>query len=201
MLNFKKVVAREKATDKDRQKTGQKSYEEKVKKLLTSCTNFGNYLKNNVSSKTKYSEIAEKFQDKNMFKDQMAKNRLTSRTSKILNEMRKRLSKIKGTFNPQDQTKLLAAFEFTPKKANEKTGRIKRSAIDDAEVVKFFQKDIPSALMNIARKEAAASCKAVETGKKLIAKATAMKEEASNQKSVAKDAVSEFNEAKKNKQH
>lgn len=197
MLNFKKVVAREKATDKDRQKTGQKSYEEKVKKLLTSCTNFGNYLKNNVSSKTEYSEIAEKFQDKNMFKDQMAKNRLTSRTSKILNEMRKRLSKIKGTFNPQDQTKLLAAFEFTPKKANEKTGRIKRSAIDDAEVVKFFQKDIPSALMNIARKEAAASCKAVETGKKLIAKATAMKEEASNQKSVAKDAVSDFNEAKK----
>ena len=58
MLNFKKVVAREKATDKDRQKTGQKSYEEKVKKLLTSCTNFGNYLKNNVSSKTKYTEIA-----------------------------------------------------------------------------------------------------------------------------------------------
>ncbi len=143
MPNFKKAIARKKATDTDREKKDQKDYETKVENLLASCENFKNYLKDNLEGKPTFSEIAENFKKDEMFGKQMKKNKLTSRTSRILNEMHKNISKIKGEYNPKKSAEFFGAFiKFTPKKADSKTGRIKRSAIDDEDVVKFFKQDL-----------------------------------------------------------
>ena len=196
MPSFRDVIAREKATDKDREKKDQQNYENKVKELLTSCKNFNEYLKDNLKAQPNFSTIAENFKKDEMFGKQMKKNKLTSRTSRILNEMCKKISKIEGEYNPKEPLEFFEAFKFTPKKANSKTGRIKRSAIDDAEVVKFFSQDLSITLQNIAYKLAYESRKAIALGNKSLEKSNKLSEGILTQISNTTNIVNEFNKVK-----
>ena len=140
MVNLKKVVkiGSEKTTNPN--KKDQEKYEEKVKKMQAACKKFEEKFK-------EYLDIPKMWQGllKCYFEEQMAKNRLVSRTSRILHDMSKKLSKFKGKFDPKKVAEYSMAFNFKAKTANSKD-YIKRSAIDDANVVNFFTNYIPDLL-------------------------------------------------------
>ena len=141
MFNFRKVKPVEEGS-KNKNQEDQKNYEKKVKELQDACDKFKEYIENNVTEKTKFSEIAEAFADKDTgFGNQMKKSWLLSRTSRRLNEMKKNLSKSKSkTFDPQNIDDFVKCFKFEREKS--KNGYIKRSAIDDKEVADFFNHEM-----------------------------------------------------------
>lgn len=140
MLNFKKVVAKGYGEEKNPNKKDQNDYLVKVNKLEKACKEFDSEFK-------KILDTPEKWKKKfdGCFNEQMKKNKLTSRTSRVLHGMSKNLSKFKGKFEDENVDDYVKAFEFTPEKV--KNGYIKRSAIDDKAVANFFNFDIPTILM------------------------------------------------------
>ena len=141
MVNLKKVVKIGSTKTTNPNKEDQKKYEEKVKNMQAACENFKKEFK-------EYLYIPNKWQGllKENFEGQMAKNRLVSRTSRILHDMSNKLSKFKEkSFDPKKVKEYKKAFKFTAKKANSKD-YIKRSAIDDKEVANFFNNQIGSIL-------------------------------------------------------
>ena len=138
MPSFKKVLERGNGTADLNE--DQKEYEKKVVKLEKACEEFNSKFKKVLNTPAEWKKT---FDDS--FKDQMKKNRLTSRTIRILNGISKNLSKFKGNFDPQKINDYVKAFGFTPEKA--KNGYIKRSAIDDKTIANVFNFDIPTILM------------------------------------------------------
>lgn len=140
MLNFKKVKERDDSKGSLESKTSQRMYNKKVDELRKACDEFKSEL-NKINSPKAWKKAFD-----NSFKDQLKKNRLTSRTSRVLHDMSNKLSKFKEeSFDPKKVKEYKKAFKFTAKKANSK-GDIKRSAIDDKEVDNFFNKQIDSIL-------------------------------------------------------
>lgn len=137
MLKFKKVVERGNGTANLNE--DQKKYEQKVVELEKACRKFDSEFKKILDTPEKWKK---KFND--CFNDQMKKNKLTSRTSRVLHGMSKNLSKLKGEFDPKKIKYYVEAFKFTPEKVNKNTGYIKRSAIDDGYVVSYFNTSIES---------------------------------------------------------
>lgn len=154
MLNPKKVIARESSTVKDRKKIDQRNYEVKVYDLLIACNNFVSYLR--AENEIYYARVSYVFN--RAFKKQLKKNRMLSRTSRVLNKMSKELAKFKGKFAPEDLEKYSKVFDYKPKKADEKN-YIKRSAIDDKGVVKAFTQTIPAILKAKAKAKRAKEIK------------------------------------------
>ena len=136
MPSFRKVLERGEGTAD--LNADQKKYEQKVGELKKACDKFGGYLKT-VKSGTPFADIIKAFENKDKgFGNQLKKNRLFSRTSRILHGMSKNLSKFKKeSFDPGKIDNYVGAFWFKAEKPNTK-GYIKRSAIDDAQIVKFF---------------------------------------------------------------
>ncbi len=170
MLNPRKVIARESSTLKDREKKYQRDYEVKVYDLLIQCKIFVDYL-GTTEDKFSYENISK------AFKKQMKKNKMLSRTSRILNTMSKELSKFESKTFPEDLKNYLKIFNFKPERPNEKTGYMKRSAIDDKDIVDIFKKTmrdketIPGAL----KRRAAELQEEAERSKRLVNKKPANK--------------------------
>ena len=170
MFNFRKVKPVEEGS-KNKNQEDQKNYENKVKELRKACQNFGEYLEEEVNEGTDFSDIIEKFKDeKKGFGKQMKKSWVLSRTSRRLNEMKKNLSKFKNkTFDPQRIGDYVACFKFEREKT--KKGNIKRSAIDDEKVFKFFNstdKDSISRVLNIKRTKAQKNKKLKQAAKTIF---------------------------------
>ena len=141
MVNFKKVVKMGSKKTKNPNKEDQKKYKEKVKNMQTACVKFDEEFRKKLDSPKEWQRLL-----KGKFERQMGKSRLKSRTSRVLHDMSKKLSKFKGGFDSSKVTDYINAFKFTAKKANPKDDYIKRSAIDDANVVYFFTNYIPDLL-------------------------------------------------------
>ena len=139
MLNFKKVAARD-SGEKNSNKNDQAKYEKKVEILEETCKRFVSDFENVLYTPQKWKNLFDR-----CFQTQMKKNKLTSRTSRILNAMSKNLSKFKGEFDLEKLDDYIKAFSFTPEKA--KKGYIKRSAIDDKTIENIFNLKIPSILV------------------------------------------------------
>ena len=159
MLNFRKVVGRGSNTKNPNEKD-QEKYLTKVGDLEKACLNFKKYLET-VDEGTKFSEIIGAFEDKNKgFGNQMKKNKMVSRTSRVLHGMKKELLKFKNeSFDPEKIGDYLKAFWFKAETANSKD-YIKRSAIDDKQIARFFtsidtnnSNNISGILNNIAKKK------------------------------------------------
>ncbi len=149
MVNLKKVVKIGSTKTTNPNKKDQEKYEEKVKKMRAACENFEEKFNESLDFPQVWQGLL-----KENFKGQMAKNRLVSRTSRILHDMSKKLSKFKHGFDPNKVEDYIKAFNFKAKKANSKD-YIKRSAIDDKEVADFFNSDIPNILREKVEREAA----------------------------------------------
>lgn len=179
MLNPKKVIARESSTAKDREKKYQRDYEIKVYDLLIQCKIFVDYL-GTTEDEFSYKNISKTFNS--VFEKQMKKNKMLSRTSKILNKMSKELSKFKSKTFPEDLKNYLKIFDFEPEKTNKKTSYIKRSAIDDKDIVAIFKKTmrdketIPGAL----KRRAAELQEEAERSKRLANKGTSNRAASNN---------------------
>lgn len=139
MLNFKKVAARD-SGEKNSNKNDQAKYEKKVEILEETCNRFVSDFENVLYTPQKWKNLFDR-----CFQTQMKKNKLTSRTSRILNAMSKNLSKFKGEFDLEKLDDYIKAFSFTPEKA--KKGYIKRSAIDDKKIENIFNLKIPNILV------------------------------------------------------
>ena len=142
MLNFKKVV-KSTSAKKNHNEKDQKNYMEKVKALSNSCIKFVKYLKN-VDENTNFADIEKTF--KTLFKAPMSKNKMLSRTSRVLHQMDKNLLKFKGKFNIEEVEEYSEIFRFKAEKAN-KNDYIKRSAIDDETIANTFCIEIPKILI------------------------------------------------------
>lgn len=142
MLNPRKAVANNKFTVEDSKNKNQLNYKTKVNDLVIACNNFESYLREK-ENEFEYSGVLKRF--KNVFKSQLKKSKMLSRTSRILNKMSKELEKFKGKFAPEDLEKYSKAFDYKPEKVNEKD-YIKRSAIDDKTVTECFKVNIPNIL-------------------------------------------------------
>ena len=170
MLNFKKVITKDKSTEDENSGTSQGNYNKKVNELRKACERFGNYLKKEVTEETKFLDIAKEFEgEKNGFGKQMKKSWLLSRTSRRLQEMKKNLLKSKNeTFDPQKIDDFVKCFKF--KREEPKKGYIKRSAIDDKKVYDFFNstnstdKDSIRGILSVKQKEAQAGLFDKKTG-------------------------------------
>ena len=149
MVNLKKVVKIGSTKTTNPNKKDQEKYEKKVENMRAACKEFEKEFK-------EYLDIPKMWQGllKCYFEKQMAKNRLVSRTSRVLHDMSKKLSKFKHGFDPNKVEDYIKAFDFKAKTANSKD-YIKRSAIDDKEVADFFNSDIPNILREKAKREAA----------------------------------------------
>lgn len=141
MLRFRKVLPMKEgksSLEEAKNKKDQKKYEEKVTELRSACENF----RQSILNEEMASENSLKTMFNDAFSEQMKKNKLFSRTSKLLHEMSKKLSKFKGPIFNQTKAKEYAkAFEFKAEKPNDK-GYIKRSAIDDKFVANFFNNEM-----------------------------------------------------------
>ena len=190
IVNLKKVVKIGSTKTTNPNKEDQEKYEEKVKNMRAACKNFKEKFK-------EYLDIPKMWQGllKCSFKEQMAKNRLVSRTSRILHDMSKKLSKFKNEFDPNKVAEYSKAFYFKAKKANSKD-YIKRSAIDDEEVADFFNIEIPRILQGKAKEKKNALNEAVEKSKGLIDTANKKRRDSLGSKNKAANAVKGFNEAK-----
>ena len=148
MFSFRKVITKDESTEDENSGTSQGNYNKKVNELRTACDNFGDYLKK-VNEKTRFSDIIEKFKDENKcFGKQMKKSQLLSRTSRRLNEMKKKLSKFQSnSFDFQKVDDYLKCFKF--KRETPKNGYIKRSAIDDKKVYDFFNRNVNDSIFAI----------------------------------------------------
>ena len=141
MLSSRKVAPRGSDEEKAKNKDDQAKYELKVRKLEGSCYQFMFALDRILDTPKKW-----KGEFDGCFREQLSKSRLFSRTSRVLHEMSKSLSKFKEeSFNPSKLDDYVKAFEFTPEKV--KNGYIKRSAIDDETIVNIFDFKIPTILM------------------------------------------------------
>lgn len=150
MPKYRKVDATSLEEQTKEIQKSQKKYNQKVKDLKECCDNF---LKSFLADDKEFNKVnayngkpkdwQKKF--KEAFNAPMKANKLTSRTSKILQEMYKKLGKFKNDENFEiDKIKeYKEAFDFEEKKAkfNEKKGEnlIKRSAIDNPIIVEFFK--------------------------------------------------------------
>ena len=148
MVNLKKVVKIGSTKTTNPNKKDQEKYEKKVKNMQDACKKFEEKFK-------EYLDMPKMWQGllKCYFEEQMAKNRLVSRTSRILHDMSKKLSKFKHGFDPNKVEDYIKAFNFKAKTANSKD-YIKRSAIDDEKVAKFFNSKIPNILREKVKREA-----------------------------------------------
>ena len=96
--------------------------------------------------------------------------------------MSKELSKFKSKTFPEDLKNYLKIFNFKPERPNEKTGYMKRSAIDDKDIVAIFKKTmrdketIPGAL----KRRAAELQEEAERSKRLANKGTSNRAASSN---------------------
>ena len=165
MVNLKKVVKIGSTKTTNPNKKDQEKYEKKVENMQTACKEFEEKFK-------EYLDIPKMWQGllKYYFEEQMAKNRLVSRTSRVLHDMSKKLSKFKGEFDPNKVAEYSKAFDFKAKTANSKD-YIKRSAIDDKKVADFFNSEIPKILQRKAKEKKNALNKAVRNSKDQIATA------------------------------
>lgn len=129
-------------------KTHETNYLMKVENLKKRCQGFAKCLSENKECLSP-GNWAEKF--KNFFGEMsigrvnapMKANRLTSRTSRVLHDIYKKLSKIKDEkFDVKRVNKYKEAFDFKEKTAKAVKGKdeeyIKRSAIDNYAIVNFF---------------------------------------------------------------
>lgn len=137
MLNFKKVITRDKSTEDENSGTSQGTYNKKVNELRTACKNF----RESVLNKEMKPEYGLKEMFDEAFKEQMKKSQITSRTSRKLHKMSKNLSTFKGPFEQTKAKEYAKALHFDAKKPNKK-GYIKRSAIDDEKINNFFNSEM-----------------------------------------------------------
>ena len=189
MVNLKKVVKIGSEKSENPNKKDQEKYEKKVKNMQDACKKFEEKFK-------EYLDIPKMWQGllKCYFEEQMAKNRLVSRTSRILHDMSKKLSKFKGKFDPKKVAEYSMAFNFKAKTANSKD-YIKRSAIDDENVAKFFNSEIPKILQMKAKEKKNALNKAVRNSKDWIATANEKRRNSLKTGKEATNAEKEFYEA------
>lgn len=138
MLNPRKAIKMGKATLEERSKKNQENYELKVTILRNACEEFIGYLGNEKG--LEYADVLKKFKD--LFSLQLKKPRMLSRTSRVLNKMSKELSKFEGNFSSEGLEKYSEVFKYKREKVNEKSKFIKRSAIDDEKVYKYFTEKI-----------------------------------------------------------
>lgn len=137
MLNFKKVITRDKSTEDENSGTSQGTYNKKVNELRKACENF----RESVLNKEMKPEYGLKEMFDEAFKEQMKKSQITSRTSRKLHKMSKNLSTFKGPFEQTKAKEYAKALHFDAKKPNKK-GYIKRSAIDDEKIDNFFNNEM-----------------------------------------------------------
>ena len=137
MLNFKKVITRDKSTEDENSGTSQGNYNKKVNELRKACENF----RESVLNKKMKPEYGLKEMFDEAFKEQMKKSQITSRTSRKLHKMSKNLSTFKGPFEQTKAKEYAKALHFDAKKPNKK-GYIKRSAIDDEKIDNFFNSEM-----------------------------------------------------------
>lgn len=137
MLNFKKVITRDKSTEDENSGTSQGTYNKKVNELRKACENF----RESVLNKKMKPEYGLKEMFDEAFKEQMKKSQITSRTSRKLHKMSKNLSTFKGPFEQTKAKEYAKALHFDAKKPNKK-GYIKRSAIDDEKIDNFFNSEM-----------------------------------------------------------
>ena len=179
MVNLKKVVKMG-SNKENKNKEDQKKYEEKVEKMQAACKNFNDEFWKHLSTPQEWQSLL-----KYCFGEQMAKNRLVSRTSRVLHDMSKKLSKFKHGFDPNKVEDYIKAFDFKAKTANSKD-YIKRSAIDDKEVADFFNSEIPKILQRKAKE--------ISFFKELFAKSKRIKEESRKSVDITNALVSELKE-------
>lgn len=150
MPKYRKVDAASVEEQTKEIQESQKKYNEKVRILKTCCINF---VKSFLEDEKEFNKVEayhgnpsnwqKKFKD--AFKGPMKANKLTSRTSKILQQMSKNLGKFKNEkeFDIDKMEEYKDAFSFEEEKAkfNKKKGEnlIKRSAIDNPVIVEFFK--------------------------------------------------------------
>ena len=173
----------------NKNKEDQQKYEEKVKNMRAACKKF----EEKFDERLDFPQVWQGLLKEN-FKGQMAKNRLVSRTSRILHDISKKLSKFKGEFDPNKVAEYSKAFYFKAKTANSKD-YIKRSAIDDENVAKFFNSEIPKILQMKAKEKKNALNKAVRNSKDWIATANEKRRNSLKTGKEATNAEKEFYEA------
>ena len=138
MPSFKKVLVKSEGemSEKEKkqfEKKSQKEYNEKVEKLKGCVTEFTKNV-----AKREYTNIHLIKKDfENCFKDYIKSKKLFSRTNKIIKEMYKKIEKAGSIMFYQD-TDLYCQYCFKFDIEKPKNGYIKRSAIDNPEVVNLF---------------------------------------------------------------
>lgn len=141
MPSFRKVLGKPESEMSEKEKNSQKEYNKKVKKLKGCVENFKKAIKERKDEISKHT-VEKDFEM--CFDDYIKSKKLFSRTNKIIKEMYKKIEKIRKDseeINLTSKENIEAyckwCFGFKEEKQNQK-GYIKRSAIDNPEVIKLF---------------------------------------------------------------
>lgn len=164
MPSFKKVHAESRETLSEEIKKNEKDYKDKVEDLKKRCQKFSTFLHDSFNSDDSSSANSGPASWSKGFKKifgedpkaPMKAKIITSRTSRVLHDIYKKLSKIKDkTFNVDNIAKVyVKAFKFKPKKIENIKGvdYVKRSAIDNPAIVNYFMNETTGYKINSVEK-------------------------------------------------